>query len=228
MPTQQQETPDMDLKELKKQTREQLKQIRDQEKDELKNRKVQKKKQKEEKRIKDGKTKTTEAVRKSVLNILPQRYYKNDRIVLDDGTFADVFQVRGQSYLRASEEEIQQLVAAHTLFYRRMDDSIKFVALNYPTNTKQQQRFLKEKLKDNTLEVYHGMIEAKLQTLQYLEERRTDREVFLYFWAKDDADYLSKMNKLFAGGALNLQEISYDKKCNILSKLNNMNQKIKI
>lgn len=224
----QQEAPEMDLKELKKQTREQLKQIRDREKDELKNRKVQKKKQKEEKRIKEGKTKTTEAVRKSILDIIPIRSYKNNRFILDDGSFLDIYQVRGQSFLRASEEEIQQRVAAYTLFYRRMDESIKFLALNYPTNTKKQQKFLQDKLKNSTFEVYHEMIESKLRTLQYLEECRTDREVFLFFWAKDDADYLSQKNKLFAGGALNLQELSYDKKCNILFQLNNPNQKIKV
>lgn len=217
-----------ELKELKKQTHEQLKQIKDREKKEVKNQKINKKKQKEEKRIEQGKAKTTEAVRKTILDCFPIRFYNNNRFVLYDGSFLDIFQVRGQSFLRASEEEIQNRVAAYTFFYRRMDESIKFIALNYPTNTKKQQDFLQAKLQDKTLEVYHSMIDAKLKTLQYLEEYRTDREVFLFFWAKDETDYLSQRGKLFAGGALNLQELPFDKKCNILFQLNNPNKKIKI
>lgn len=217
-----------ELKELKKQTHEQLKQIKDREKKEVKNQKINKKKQKEENRIKAGKTKTTESVRKTILDCFPVRDYKNDRFVLDDGSYMDILQVQGKSFLRASEEELQQRIAALTLLFRRMDESIKFIALNYPTNTKSQQSFLKEKLKDQTLAVYHPMISAKLEMLQYLEEHRTDREVFLLFWAKDESHYLTQKEKLFGSGALELLEISEEKKCNILFQLNNPNKKIKV
>ena len=112
-------------------------------------------------------------------------------------------------------------------FYRLYKNDLKFIGMNYPTNTKNQQAFLSLKLEQPGLEKYQDIINEKIATLQFLENNTTDRETFVMLFAKNE-DHYDTLCKLLNRSGLHIEQITAEKKANIIFQLNNMNKRVKI
>lgn len=205
------------LKELK----EKIKQQKKKEKEESK-----KQRQDEKQKKKEGANTCNQKVTKTILDCFPIRNYKDSFFILQDEKILDIFQIQGKSLLRASDSEVEAKIHELMLFYRNYEADFKLVAMNYPSNTTEQQAFLQKKLK-SVSELHRKMLEEKLYTLSFLEEHCTDRETYFFLFAKDHAEYLDLKEKLFSTKALQFCELSQEKKCNIMHSLNNQHKKIK-
>lgn len=184
------------------------------------------KKQKQEQKQKKKNAANSQKPLKTILDCFPVRDYRDSFFILKDGTILDVFQIQGKSLLRASDDEIESKIHELTLFFRGYDADFKLISMNYPSNTSEQQNFLRKKL-ENASQIHRQMLEEKLYTLSFLEEHCTDRETYFFLFAKDDAEYLDRKEKLFSTKALQFCELSQEKKCNIISSLNNQHKKVK-
>lgn len=102
---------------------------------------------------------------------------------------------------RALDDEIESKIHELALFFRGYDADFKLISMNYPSNTSEQQNFLKRKL-GNAAEVHRQMLAEKLYTLSFLEEHCTDRETYFFLFTKDDTEYLDRKKKLFLTKAL--------------------------
>ena len=188
----------------------------------------------EKKQIRQEKKKIrrAESEIRSILEAYPIRDYIEHRpgagyFLLSDGSIMDLFQIRGHSYLNASDDEVDDMVNTQTLFLRRYTDDMKLIAMNYPTNTKRQQKFLVKKLVSAPDSTYDHIIRSKLAVLQYLEQHTTSRQAFLMVFAKDHHRY-EILCDLLPRSCMNVQVISQEKKEHILWQLNNMAKTIKI
>lgn len=165
---------------------------------------------------------------KNILSVFPIRDYQEGYFLTDDNRIIDLFQVRGRSYYDASDEEIEILVLNFEKMLRKYSADMKFIGMNYPTNTKLQQAFLSYKLKQPELEKYEDILNEKLSTLQALEQSTTDREAFVMVFANNKNHYDSLCNILSKSGSFRIEPISQEKKENIIFQLNNMNKCVKI
>lgn len=179
--------------------------------------------------IKKVKPKQSQRIPKTVLDSFPIRDYdtQNNYFITDENQIIDIFQVRGKCLYNASDAEIESQIETLAYFYRRYKADIKFIGMNYPTNTKNQQAFLTYMQKRPELERYEDIINAKLESLQYLEQHTTDREAFIMIFAKNENHY-STIYDLLNRSGIRIDRISREKKENIIFQLNNMNKMVKI
>lgn len=222
-------------------TKDERKAIREQEREykkqaRVQNRETKRRKVKSEKPEKPPKEKrpTKKAVQKKtsdtkkILSVFPIRDYQDGFFLTDDNRIIDLFQIQGRSYFDASDEEIETLVNNFAKMLRTYSADMKFIGMNYPTNTKLQQAFLSYKLKQPELEKYEDILREKLEALQALERTTTDREAFLMVFANNKNQYDSLCRVLSKIGSFSVKPISREKKENIIFQLNNMNKCVKI
>ena len=165
---------------------------------------------------------------KKILSVFPIRDYQDGFFLTDDNRIIDLFQVRGRSYFDASDEEIGTMVNDFAKMLRQYSEDMKFIGMNYPTNTKLQQAFLTYKLKQPELEKYEDLLQEKLEALQTLEQTTTDREAFIMLFANNNNQYETLCKLLEKVKAFSIEAISQEKKENILFQLNNMCKCVKI
>jgi len=212
-----------EYKEKAKERHEELRHINMDHKREKKEARQERKRQKTPKGIKPKKPPIT----RTLLDDFPIRDYPDDYFITDDNQIIDVFQIRGKSYFNSSDDEIDAMVEHLATFFRKYKSDLKFIGMNYPTNTKNQQAFLTMKQQEPELQKYEELINEKLATLQYLEQNTTDREAFIMIFANNENHYSTLYNLLIRSG-LHIEKINREKKENIIFQLNNMNKKVKI
>lgn len=222
-----------DFKKQSAARREELKQLAAERKAEAKKLKKEKRNNKpvqiDELPLKKAKQKQSQHIPKTVLDSFPIRDYDshNDYFITDDNQIIDILQVRGKSLYNSSDSEIESQIEILAYFNRRYKTDIKFLGMNYPTNTKNQQAFLTYKQNQPELEKYEEIINAKLEMLQYLEQNTTDREAFIMIFAKNENHY-SELYTLLKRSGFRVDSMSREKKENIIFQLNNMNKMVKI
>lgn len=172
--------------------------------------------------------KTAKSDMKEILSVFPIRDYQDGFFLTDDNHIIDLFQIRGRSYFDASDEEIETMVNDFAKMLRQYSADMKFIGMNYPTNTKLQQAFLAYKLKQPELEKYEDLLREKLEALQTLEQTTTDREAFIMMFARNKNQYETLCKLLEKVKAFSIETISREKKENILFQLNNMCKCVKI
>jgi exonuclease VII large subunit len=168
--------------------------------------------------------------RKKILSVFPVREYdsQNEFFLTDRNSIINLFQIRGRSFYDASDEEIENMVYENAKFLQKYMDDFKIIGMNYPTNTRQQQKFLLSKLKKPELEKYQDFLQEQLEALKALEQTTTDRQAFLMVFAKDKRQYMERLKLLRNNAYFHVDPISAEKKENILFQLNNMNKQIKV
>lgn len=176
---------------------------------------------------KTAKTKASSDMKK-ILSVFPIRDYQDGFFLTDDNRIIDFFQIRGRSYFDASDEEIETMVNDFAKMLRQYSADMKFIGMNYPTNTKLQQAFLTYKLKQPELEKYEDLLQEKLEALQTLEQTTTDREAFIMLFANNRNQYETLCKLLEKVKSFSIEAISQEKKENILFQLNNMCKCVKI
>lgn len=176
---------------------------------------------------KPEKVEKKEKVLRQTPYILPFLQIDNDYILLKDGVM-DILQVTSKDLYSMNNDDLQYLLFSEAGFLRSYFPSFKIVALNFPTNTqKQKEYWLKKKEKTND-PIRLRFIERKLFELNFLERERTNREYFIFIYAKDKEE-LEERKRLIIRSKQNtfpLRTLSIEKKQDILFMLNNQNSKL--
>lgn len=184
-----------------------------------------KKKQKKEPK------KKKQRVLRQTSDILPFLRMEKDHIVLKNNALMDILQITPQDILSKTDHERQLLTFTRTKFFRSYFPDIKEVGLNFPTSTAEQQQYWRKKrvkaeAAGNALRVQ--FIDRKLFELTYLEKERTNREFFLFIYATNENELFDLRQQAIKGyqQAFSLQQLTNEKKQNIIFYLNNLNSKL--
>lgn len=151
----------------------------------------------------------------------------NDRIVTKTGII-NLFQIETKDIYSFSETERNMHIFNFVHFIRGLDDDFKIITMKFPVSTKTQQNYVRKRLSMTKNIIYKSFLEEKLTELERLEETRFNKEFYLMTFYKLNDDIEQKERKLgsITSPAVNLYQMTADKKIRILYKLNNMNSKI--
>lgn len=163
-----------------------------------------------------------------VIDNIPIVDYKDDCFALRDGRVMDIVQLRTRDFDTASEDDVEYDSLALLKFFRLYADDIKIVALSFPTDTKSQQQYLAHILSRTKNSVFRYFLQYKLEELIYIEKNRTDREFYLFLWAKSPAEMQDNLitARRCLGSVGLLIELDEIKKEQILFKLANKNTSV--
>lgn len=164
---------------------------------------------------------------KQTSTILPFMQIHDDYILLKEGVM-DVFQVQTKNIHALNDVDLNYLLLNRAQFLRSYFRSFKEVILNFPTNTEVQRAYwLKKKQQaNNTSRLKY--IEQKLFEFEFLESERYNREFFMFVYADDKEELADRKQDCKQGmqSSFPLQEITKDKKEQILFLLNNQNTQL--
>lgn len=177
---------------------------------------------------KDNKTN----VSKNILSILPIRKYddKLGGFIYCNESYMDLFSIIPSDRANLQEDELQYSIFNNIKFYRLYSGDIKLISMNFPVNTSYQREFLKKKYKQATDKVRRLWLEREMNELELLDQNVMRKEYYLMFFGKDKDEFIKNKDNIEKwighGRSRLVQELSKEKKIQIVRKLCNMNSLI--
>lgn len=160
-------------------------------------------------------------------SLLPFLQCHEEYILLKNGVM-EIFQIQSKDLYSRNDEDLRYLILGEARFYRSYFDSIKTIAMNFPSNTEKQKQYWMKKRDSTDDPVRLQFIHRKLFELEYLEKERTNREFFLFIYAENEQQIIERRKQVIRDmqQVFPLQELSIEKKKNVLFVLNNQNTKV--
>lgn len=179
--------------------------------------KAEDKKEKIEK--KDVYTKVTE--------VLPFIDINDNHIILKDGIM-DILEIEGKDILSLTDIDLERDINIFHTFYKMISTDIKIVAMNFPVDTTIQKNYIDYKISKTKNNIYKSFLRDKKDELVFLEKHRTNKEYYLFLYAPNIQvlDSVRGNVSRTLTNALNVKELSLEKKQCILFKLCNKTSKI--
>ena len=169
-------------------------------------------------------------ISRTVLDVYPVRDCRKIRtgmcLVQEDGTLMDILWIRGKSYLSSSDDEIRGMFSRGMQFERLYKAPYKIVSLNMPTNTKEHRQYLAYMRDRQTSEVNKQLLSEQIEQYKRLDDSTTERQSFFFLYAKDERQ-MEQLKALIDTSPINVQEISYARKLDLLWRMNNMCKAVK-
>lgn len=160
-------------------------------------------------------------------SILPFLRYEDNHVVLKDGVM-DILQISSIDLDSLNQSDELSMIYQRVRFVRSYVYDYKEISLNFPADTSMQQEYWRKKLEQASDPIDQKYIKRKLFELEFVEEKRTNREFFLFIFA-DNEDQLKERRRnveaLFKT-SFPLMRITKEKKLDVLCKLNNQNSKL--
>ncbi|WWU66740.1 hypothetical protein QJR26_18435 (plasmid) [Clostridium baratii] len=151
----------------------------------------------------------------------------NDEIRVKNG-YIDLFKIRTINTYSLNDDEVKYFVYRFIEFLRSYTDDIKIMEMKFPANTRKQQEFINKKLNECDNEIKKLFLDEAKNILEFIENHRKNREFILMIFMKDDEDIKVKKSMLRRSltGSFIVDELSLEKKIQILFKMNNLNTPI--
>lgn len=165
---------------------------------------------------------------KSLKELFPLATVEGDVFRFQDGTYMDISQVITKDLMNMSIDGLQYENLQFQNFYKVYSDDVKLVALNFPKNTKTQQKYFRHKIKNEKNPIYRQELQDQLENLKWLEQNNTEREYYILIFAKNIEDLHNKQVRL----RHNLEEthqmlrLPVEKKKEIIFSINNKVSKV--
>jgi len=159
----------------------------------------------------------------SIVDLLPIVKIEENCFVDKNSRYIDLLSIETKDLDSASENEVNYDIYSWTKFYKTFRDDVKIISLNFPTNTKEQTRYVQRIINKTKNDVYNYFLESKLSELEYIENNRTNREFYLMIFSKNleqHKDNLNILTKSIGGKGL-VETMTLEKKIQILFKINN-------
>lgn len=130
----------------------------------------------------------------SILEKLPVRTYdqEHDVFVMQDGSCLDLIEVIPSDLANESEDAILTKKLRLTKLYKLYPDDLKIVTINLPSNTTEQQNFIRKKMESTRNEINRKYLKAKEKELIWIENNRTNREFYFMYFGKDVGQIIQK------------------------------------
>jgi hypothetical protein len=181
--------------------------------------------------INKNKSKKEEKIKISsfVTRALPFVDIKDDYIILKD-EFMDILEIEGKALFSLNKAEIEKDVSIFHVFYKIISTDIKIVSMTFPVDATAQLSYVNYKRNKTNSKIYKSFLSDKENELKFLEQNRTNKEYYLFLFAKNLKILNSAKDtvKRTLPNAINIKDLTVKKKKLILHKLNNKNSKISI
>lgn len=160
--------------------------------------------------------------------IMPLKKVSQEGYFLDKkGRIVDIMQVVSKDLENMSEIEKEIEFLKLWKFNKMNAAEVKWISLNFPCNTKQQQTYFRRQI-ENCKDMHKKKwLQKSLDELIWLEKNRTKREYYLFFFSEnkeEHREFIMRNLKIMGNGKeKSLAEMSFRKKCQVLSKMSNQN-----
>ena len=168
-----------------------------------------------------------EKVLRQTPSVLPLVQIHEDYILMKNGVM-DILQITTKDLYSMNDGDLQFMLLSQARLLRSYFPAFKEVSLNFPANTEKQKAYWLRKKEKTSDPLRLQFIERKLFELDYLEKERTNREFFLFLYAEtpqqlhdQKKQFIRAMQQTFP-----LEELSIEKKKDVLFVLNNQNSKL--
>ena len=156
------------------------------------------------------------------------RYDTENRCyICKDGILMDLVQIKSKDLVNANPDEVQYDDMKFVKFYKIYEQDIKYISLNFPSNTREQQQYINNKIMKCKNPIILKALKRKKNELVWIEKNKAVREFYIMYYAysKEELYNLrSEMESSLSVGKEGLLEyISDEKKHKIMWKLNNKN-----
>lgn len=160
--------------------------------------------------------------------IMPFIDITDEYIVMKKGYFMDIFQIMPSDLHSLTDNDITVKLLENARFYRSFSSQHKVVGLNFPANTEKQRLYWERKKEKTTDPLRLRFINRKLFELEFLERERTNREFFLFIYAKSTQTLEDEKKQVVRGmrQSFPLQTLTKEKKQDILFMMSNQNSKL--
>lgn len=160
-------------------------------------------------------------------SLLPFLQVHEEYILLKDGAM-EMFQIESKDLYSRNDDDLRFLLMGSARFYRSYYDDVKIIAMNFPSNTEEQRKYWLDKREKTEDNIRLGFINRKLFELDFLEKERTNREFFMFIYAENEQQIAEKRKQVIRDmqQVFPLQELSIQKKKDVLFVLNNQNSKV--
>lgn len=179
-----------------------------------------------------SKSKTKKGKKPRVLrqtkDLLPFKKTEDGLIKTKSG-YVDVLQIVTSDLYSKNEDELNRLLYMRTGFLRSFNDSFKEIILNFPVDASRQRQYWLKKMRSVSDDpIKRKFIERKLFEFDFLEEEKTNREFFLFLFAKTKDQLIALTNQAVRSNqsSFPLRKLSDRKKRSVLFLLNNQNTKL--
>lgn len=178
---------------------------------------------KKKKKIKEKKPKV---LRQTHL-LLPFLSMEENYIRTKEGVL-DILQLKTRDLFAMNQVDLELVIGYETRMLRSYGDCYKEVVLNFPANMEKQRRYWLKKKEETNDPLRLFYIERKLFEFDYIEKEHTNREFFVFIYAKDEKELDQKRQLMMKARqhSFPLMEISNDKKKDVLFLMNNQNTKL--
>ncbi len=163
---------------------------------------------------------------KSVADLLCIKDYEEPYFKMFDDRLMDILQIKTKNLQASTEDEVEFDVLNFARLYKTYADDLKIIGLNFATDTKEQQSYLRHKINSTHNPTYLHHLQKKLAQVEWIERYRTDREYYLLFYSDDKLKYGDNVSIIQKCLGSLVSELTKEKKLQILSKINNKNTAI--
>lgn len=157
------------------------------------------------------------------VELIPVVRYINGCFEMRTGEYLNIYKIVCKDLLNCSDDEISTEILTLEKFFKTVSSDIKIVGMNLPTNTQLQQEYFRYKIDKTKNPIYQKYLRQKLEALENIEQSSTERQYYLFTFAKSlelDNDLNGKVRATL--GTRNLVEpLNQRQKEIVLYKYNN-------
>lgn len=165
-------------------------------------------------------------------NLSPIEDYVPDGnyIKYKDGSVVDILQIVPRDLENASPQDLYFYYLKFWKLHKTNGTDYKFLFLNFPYDTGEQQKYIQEKIEKTKNEQQKKWLRKALEELVWIEENKTKREFFLVGYFENEEEHrefvLRNLQIMAAGGEALLKDTDYETKMKVLFKIANQNMLI--
>lgn len=134
-----------------------------------------------------------------------------------------IVKLKTRDIMNASQEEIDNDMEILVHFNRVYLDDYKLISLNYPTNTKTQQAYFKDKLEHTTNEVFKEILQESYDNVREAEFNNTSRNHYIMFFGDSLKHIVENEDAIIRNLGRLAQKMSISQQIQLLFSLTNKN-----
>lgn len=160
---------------------------------------------------------------KDISSLIPIKDVVNGYFKYINNTYMGIVKLKTRDIMNASQEEIDNDMEILVHFNRVYLDDYKLISLNYPTNTKTQQAYFKDKLEHTTNEVFKEILQESYDNVREAEFNNTSRNHYIMFFGDSLKHIVENEDAIIRNLGRLAQKMSISQQIQLLFSLTNKN-----
>lgn len=175
---------------------------------------------------KNSKKEEKELVRygiKDISTLIPIKDVVNGYFKYINNTYMGIVKLRTRDIMNSSQEEIDNDMELLVHFNRVYDDDYKLISLNYPTNTKTQQAYFKDKIEHSSNDTFTDILQESYDNVREAEFNNTSRNHYIMFFGDSLKHIVENEDTILRNLGRLSQKMTVSQQIQLLFSLTNKN-----